>query len=213
MLCRFFEYSVNSIKKSLTTRHRMNQSEPFHLPMDPRIKEILEESNHRPIQNVAGYIERVNQYISMGSQNISVYCGEPKKYDRPCVPNIYRDGLLKENKFFEKSLFDAMRQTRLTDERRYLDNAIDAQHGEFPSRLLDVTYNCLTALYFAVTPYYHKPEDEYDGEDGMVYVFRINEVFSPSGENTNQYYNAIIHHDPDWIDRPLFEKTTNLLTM
>ena len=36
----------------------MNQSEPFHLPMDPRIKEILEESNHRPIQNVAGYIER-----------------------------------------------------------------------------------------------------------------------------------------------------------
>lgn len=47
----------------------------------------------------------------------------------------------------------------------------------------------------------------------MVYVFRINEVFSPSGENTNQYYNAIIHHDPDWIDRPLFEKTTNLLTM
>ena len=40
----------------------------------------------------------------------------------------------------------------------------------------------------------------------MVYVFRINEVFSPSGENTNQYYNAIIHHDPDWIDRPLFEK-------
>ena len=130
----------------------MNQSEPFHLPMDPRIKEILEESNHRPIQNVAGYIERVNQYISMGSQNISVYRGEPQKYDRPCVPNIYRDGLLKENKFFEKSLFDAMRQTRLTDERRYLDNAIDAQHGEFPSRLLDVTYNRLTALYFAVTP-------------------------------------------------------------
>ena len=58
------------------------------------------------------------------------------------------------NPFFEKSLFDAMRQNRLTGEKRYLDNAIDAQHGEFPSRLLDVSYNCLTALYFAVTPYY-----------------------------------------------------------
>jgi len=184
----------------------MNQSEANHLPMDPHIKDILEKNDNRPIQNVAEYIDRVNQYISMGSQNVFVYRGEPKKYNRPCIPNIYRGDLLKENKFFEKSLFDAMRQTRITEESRYLNNAIDAQHGEFPSRLLDVTYNCLTALYFAVTPYYHEPEYMYDGEDGMVYVFGIDEMFSPSGENTNKYYKAIIDHDPDWIDCPLFEK-------
>lgn len=184
----------------------MSQFRSYHLPIDPHITEILKENDHRPIQNVADYIERVNQYISIGATNVSVYRGEPKKYSKPCIPNIYRDNLLKENKFFEKSLFDAMRQTRLTGENRYLDNAIDAQHGEFPSRLLDVTYNCLTALYFAVTPYYHRPEDDYDGEDGMVYVFHIDEMFSPSGENTNQCYNAIIYHNPAWIDRPLFEK-------
>lgn len=184
----------------------MTQTGAYHLPMDPHIKQILDENGNRPIQNVAGYIERVSRYINIGSPKVSVYRGEHKKYDRPCSPNIYRDGLLKENKFFEKSLFDAMRQTRLTEEGRYLDNAIDAQHGEFPSRLLDVTYNCLTALYFAVTPRCHGSEDDCDGEDGMVYVFHIDEMFSPSGENTNQYYNAIIHHEPDWIDRPLFEK-------
>ncbi len=166
----------------------------------------MKENNHQPIENVADYIERVNQYISIDTKSISVYRGEPKKYSKPCVPNIYRDNLLKENKLFEKSLFDAMRQTRLTGEKRYLDNAIDAQHGEFPSRLLDVTYNCLTALYFAVTPYYHRPENDYDEEDGMVYVFHVDEMFSPSGENTNQYYNAIISHDPAWMDCPLFEK-------
>lgn len=184
----------------------MSQSGTYRLPIDPRIKKILKENNHQPIENVADYIERVNQYISIDTKSISVYRGEPKKYSKPCVPNIYRDNLLKENKLFEKSLFDAMRQTRLTGEKRYLDNAIDAQHGEFPSRLLDVTYNCLTALYFAVTPYYHRPENDYDEEDGMVYVFHVDEMFSPSGENTNQYYNAIISHDPAWMDCPLFEK-------
>lgn len=184
----------------------MGRSGTYHMPIDPHIEKILKENDHQPIKNVADYIERVNQYISIGDRNISVYRGEPKRYSKPCIPNIYRDNLLKENKFFEKSLFDAMRQTKLTGEKRYLDNAIDAQHGEFPSRLLDVTYNCLTALYFAVTPYYHRPEDDYDSEDGMVYVFHIDEMFSPSGENTNQYYNAIIYHDPPWIDCPLFEK-------
>ena len=92
----------------------MSQSGTYRLPIDPRIKKILKENNHQPIENVADYIERVNQYISIDTKSISVYRGEPKKYSKPCVPNIYRDNLLKENKLFEKSLFDAMRQTRLT---------------------------------------------------------------------------------------------------
>lgn len=178
----------------------MKQPSSHRIPADIRIK------NDKPIQNVADYIGRVNQYLQMQPNSVFVYRGEPQIYEKPCVPNLYRDGILGENCFFEKSLFDAMRQNRLTKEFRYLDNAIDAQHGEFPSRLLDVSYNCLTALYFAVTPYYHKPETYYDEEDGAVYVFFIDEMFSPSGENTNKYYDAIINHNPSWIDQTLFEK-------
>ena len=77
----------------------------------------------------------------------------------------------------------------------YLENAIDAQHGEFPSRLLDVSYNCLTALYFAVTPYYHHLPDSLDNVDGMVYIFYVDEIFSPSASNTNDNYNTIINKD------------------
>lgn len=47
-----------------------------------------------------------------------------------------------------------MSANHLTDGKTYLEIAIDAQHGGFPSRLLDVTYNCIVALYFAITPYY-----------------------------------------------------------
>lgn len=178
----------------------MSPSSASIIPQNPRLK------SGDPIRNVADYIERVNQYIQMQPGGVFVYRGEPRLYDRPCIPNLYRGGILGENPFFERSLFDAMRQNRLTKESSYLKNAIDAQHGEFPSRLLDVTYNCLTALYFAVTPYYRKDADLYDRQDGAVYVFSAGELYSPSGQNTGDCYRAIISRDPEWVGRDLFGK-------
>lgn len=177
----------------------------YILPKDKRVREQCE----KPIGNVADYIERVNQYIEArkGGDNIFVYRGEPQTYDTSCRANIFRKGVMDGNCFFEKSLFDAMRQNALTGEKRYLDNAIDAQHGEFPSRLLDVSYNCLSALYFAVTPYYRKDEDALDHENGMVFIFFVDEIFSPCAQNTNANYDAIINRDAKWHrDKIIFEK-------
>lgn len=175
------------------------------LPNDKQIDAIQEE----PICNVSDYISRVRKYIESreGEDYLFVYRGEPQYYTTSCRANIFRRGVMDGNPFFEKSLFDAMRQNRLTGEKRYLDNAIDAQHGEFPSRLLDVSYNCLTALYFAVTPYYRKAENSLDHEDGMVFIFFVDEIFSPSARNTNDNYDAIINRDREWHrDKIIFEK-------
>lgn len=161
------------------------------------------------IDNVSDYIGRIKEYIKERNQenSILVYRGEPDCYPLPCRPNIFRKEVMNSNPFFEKNLFDTMRQNRLSGEKRYLDNAIDAQHGEFPSRLLDVSYNCLTALYFAVTPYYHKNEDDMDDRDGMVFMFFVDEIFSPSAQNTNDNYDAIIRRDKPWYqNKSLFEK-------
>lgn len=171
----------------------------------PKEKHIKTERVH----NISQFIQRVNEYMKARGQkdNTVVYRGEPDIYPEPCRPNIFRRGVMNGNRFFEKSLFDAMRQNRLTGEVRYLDNAIDAQHGEFPSRLLDVSYNCLTALYFAVTPYYHNREDSMDDKDGMVFLFFVDEIFSPSAKNTNDNYDAIINRDKEWHQKYiLFEK-------
>lgn len=165
--------------------------------------------NTTRIQNVSEYISRVNEYIQTRQREdcFFVYRGEPDIYPEPCRPNIFRKDVMNGNEFFEKSLFEAMRQSKLSGEKRYLDNAIDAQHGEFPSRLLDVSYNCLTALYFAVTPYYHYAEDSMDSKDGMVFLFFIDEIFSPSAQNTNDNYDAIINRDREWYqNKILFEK-------
>lgn len=156
--------------------------------------------HHFDIHNISEYLSRISSCIGERQQKdcITVYRGEPDVYDHPCRPGIFRKDVLKGSRFFEKNLFDAMRQNKLTGEKRYLDNAIDAQHGEFPSRLLDVSYNCLIALYFAVTPYYHFDETDMDNKDGMVYLFFIDEIFSPSAKNTNDNYKAIINRDQEW---------------
>ena len=47
----------------------------------------------------------------------------------------------------------------------------------------------------------------------MVFVFFIDEIFSPSAENTNANYDAIINRDRQWHRIRLFlRRTTNLLT-
>ena len=171
------------------------------LPLDSN----LEDSD---ISNLSDYLGRISRYIQLrgDDQHFYVYRGEPQKYPIPCRPGLFRKGVLADNPFFEKNLFDTMRQNKLSESSSYLNNAIDAQHGEFPSRLLDVSYNCLTALYFAVTPYYHLDEDAYDDKDGWVFIFILDEIFSPSAQNTNQNYEAIIERKEKWLQEPLLGK-------
>lgn len=105
-----------------------------------------------------------------------------------------------------------MRANHLTNGQSYLEIAIDAQHGGFPSRLLDVTYNCLVALYFAVTPFYTEKEASGDGEDGMVYVFFLEDLYCPTGNNINQAYNACIDHGTGWFSgQELLQKNHKLI--
>lgn len=93
-----------------------------------------------------------------------------------------------------------------------MEKAIDAQHGGFPSRLLDVTYNCLVALYFAVTPYYFQAEDSQDQEDGKVYIFQVDKMYCPTGNNINMAYEMIINRSGKWITgQPIFQKNHKLI--
>ena len=168
----------------------------------------FQKENHE-IQSVSDYLEIVKKITDKKSapNRLFVYRGEAEKHIAFCTPNIFRKNVLSSNDFYEKSLFNSMRQNKLTFSSSYLENAIDAQHGEFPSRLLDVSYNCLIALYFAVTPYYHQQLDSLDAVDGMVYIFYIDEIFSPSAANTNDNYNAIINKDAAWFrEQAIFEK-------
>ena len=167
-----------------------------------------------PVKSISEYISAVEETIKHAKSNDSVvvFRGESKVYDTPCQPNIFRTRLSKSDRFFEKNLFEEMSANHLTNGKTYLEIAIDAQHGGFPSRLLDVTYNCLVALYFAVTPYYTEREADSDEDDGMVYVFFMENLYCPTGNNINEAYDACINHKTKWFDgQELFQKNHKLI--
>lgn len=165
------------------------------------------------VNDISSYINKVTQIINeQNNDSIIVYRGETQPFPCPCQPNIFRNNLLKNNKYFEKNLFDEMTANKITSGSSYLEKAIDAQHGGFPSRLLDVTYNSLVALYFATTPYFNKSEDAEDEFDGMVYIYSIDKLFCPSGENINNNYNSIINRNDEWIcTESIFQKNHKLI--
>lgn len=167
-----------------------------------------------PIKTIAEYIERIGDIVKDEKQEYSLvmFRGESKEYPTSCQPNIFRKDYYQKDKFFEKNLFDEMRANHLTDGQSYLENAIDAQHGGFPSRLLDVSYNCLVALYFAITPFYKEKETIHDTEDGVVYVFFLDEMYCPTGKNIKEAYGACVERNKAWFTgQELFQKNHKLI--
>ncbi|WP_455804690.1 FRG domain-containing protein [Clostridium butyricum] len=172
------------------------------------------------VRSISDYIQRISDLIDNKEEEFTVvYRGEDKIHVKPCEPNIFRKDYLFKNKFFEKNLFEEMKANRITEGKTYLERAIDAQHDEFPSRLLDVSYNSLVALYFAVTPYYHNKEDIYDKNiknsnenNGCVFVFFIEKFFCPSGDIINKTYDEIINrNDKSFLTNPIFQKNHKLI--
>lgn len=165
------------------------------------------------INHVQDYIEVVSKTIDSKDTDdfIITYRGESQEYPIPCVPNIYREDYLKNCDFFEKNIFDEMRANKISKGEKYLENAISAQHDGFPSRLLDVSYNSLVALYFAVTPYYRYNEYEYDEKNGKVFVFFIDKLFCPTGDNITKAYENIICQKDSFLNNSIFSKNHKLI--
>lgn len=149
------------------------------------------------ISSIEEYIERMEELRA--EQEFMLFRGECRDYGiTACQPNIFRKGYLEKNEYFEKNILDEMTANRLAEGDSYIEKAINAQHGGFASRLLDVSYNCLIALYFAITPFYNKPETDSDNEDGYVYIYFSDELFCPTSSGIVANYDAIIKKDEEW---------------
>lgn len=152
------------------------------------------------------YIKQVEHIVQKYPDEIIVFRGETEDYkETACLPNIYRKGYIQKNPFFEKNLLDEMAANGLALGNSYLENAINAQHDGFPSRLLDVSFNCLIGLHFAITPYYKYAEDSKDDSNGYVYVYHIKKSVSALGSGIQDNYNAIVTRSQSWYnDESLF---------
>ena len=84
------------------------------------------------------------------------------------------------------NLLDQMKSYNIIENVDYIEAAIFAQHGGFPSRLLDVSYNALIALYFAIN------DSADEDQDAYVYIFEFDEIYSASSEYVINLFDTYI---------------------
>lgn len=169
------------------------------------------------VKTVESYIKRIKQIHKNYSCSNIVYRGEIEDYkENSCRPNVFRESAFYQNKHYEKNILDEMTALNINNGNNYLFKAINAQHGGFPSRLLDITFNALVALHFAINPHYTKtwPEKikECDQKDGVVYVFFFDEMYCATSDIIQNCYNALIKRDDNYfIDSYIFSQNYKLI--
>ncbi len=141
------------------------------------------------INSIEEYISEIKKIQKERNCKLFVYRGEREDFGATsCVPNIFREAHYLSNSSFEKNIYNDMFSKGIVPKQTYLETAIDAQHGGFPSRLLDVTYNALVALYFAT----EFKEDEAIKEDPIVTVLFIDEVYIPGSHNSEEIFDQLV---------------------
>lgn len=160
----------------------------------------FDENGDRIIKNVQDYLEAIedinHRFRTEDENGIVVYRGEPVTYPTFAMPGIFREPYLKKDPYFERNLLEELKANKLTSGESYLEIAIDSQHGGFPSRLLDVSYNCLVALYFAVVSTPQK-RDEEGKKNGRILIYKLNKAYCPKATNVKENYKTILDNPTD----------------
>lgn len=164
-----------------------------------------QKENNINIESVSDYLKEVSNCLNdlKRETNSTLFCyrGEDKIYGEngsiftPAMPNIFRPNTFRDfcnYDWFEKNILDEVKSNNLSNSENYLEIAMDAQHGGFPSRLLDVSFNSLVALFFAVAPYYMCKINEHDDTDGRVIVIATDKMSTSNTQSIIDIYHKLV---------------------
>ena len=157
--------------------------------------------------SVADYLHevenKVNKLKKLTGSTLFCYRGEDRKVNDKgeqylhSMPNIFRPNIFNDfykYKWFEKNILDEIKANKISNNSKYLELAMDAQHGGFPSRLLDITFNSLIALFFAITPHYTVKLNSHDDVDGRVLVYAVDKMSTSNTKSVMDIYDKIIEN-------------------
>jgi len=114
------------------------------------------------------YVKIVGDFVSerKGKNMIFYSRGESEDFGETSLyPSIYRDGLLKnEHKLYRELI--RFNEKDFEHDKTTIDCLCRMQHSICPTRMLDLSEDCFTSLYFALE--YKKPDKE-----AFIYIFPI----------------------------------------
>lgn len=141
------------------------------------------------MEKIIKNVEDLKKNLEKISAESSITCfrGEAQDYqDTKLMPSLFRinDGKAKDIHLMELLSDYEVSNSLLENDISYLNRAIDGQHFIALSRLLDVTFSLLPAIYFACTD---------NDLDGYVYSFVFPESYSPSSKYIKERFTKTIN--------------------
>ncbi|MER2226328.1 MAG: FRG domain-containing protein [Carnobacterium sp.] len=140
------------------------------------------------LQEISKKIEELEKKFSKYQCNqITAFRGESRDWKETALtPSLFRTDLssVQENELFELLQdFDIAKGKDLSN----LEKAIEAQHYIAYSRLLDITFNVLPALYFAC-------ENDFEYE-AKLYILSFPDHYSPNSKYLREYFDAVLNEE------------------
>lgn len=142
------------------------------------------------IKSISEYLEVLSDILE--PEKKYGFRGQYQEYNG-YAPNLFRAKKHLKNEYYEKNVLDKLKSFDPQEyPNDYLITAIEAQHGGLETRLLDISYNAMLALHFAITPHYLLPEESADDKNGEVFIFEIDKLVQPTDTDLIKYYENII---------------------
>lgn len=144
---------------------------------------------------ITNYIEQIDAQLKILKEESNNACknevlfafrGESRDYgDTKLTPSIFRNANLVKK---EAYLFDLLCDYRISEvDDSNIEKAMKSQHYLAISRMLDISFNLLIALYFACR--------DHEKENGYVYIFAFPEYYSPHSKYIEEFYKNILEED------------------
>lgn len=142
------------------------------------------------------YLKDINEKVQILSErneikksdsHLFAFRGESRDYgETKLMPSLFRDESYVAK---EKYLFELLADYGVIGEekKRNIEKVIEAQHYVEISRMLDVTFNVLAALYFACSS-----ERNMD-KDAFIYIFCFPEHYSPHSAYIEDFYKEVLN--------------------
>ena len=141
----------------------------------------------KKIESVQSFIEEIKNERFIRDNRTQgkyiVYRGQSSvKYE--LLPSLFRIARLNS---FEYDQIHFLKASRFVENSCELEIAIQAQHFGYPTRLLDVSFSSLVALFFSC---YDKSEISED--DGKVFIITTSRFIPPTSSEMQSLYSDII---------------------
>lgn len=155
----------------------------------------------KQIENKIGrYMDEITEKVNMlikrqecygDIESLIAFRGESSDFkETKLMPSLFRNldyidkenylfELLKDYDFFEKN------------SKSHIEQAIESQHYLAISRLLDISFSILPALYFACND---AKDEDMQVNDGVLYIFCFPEYYSPHSDYIEKFYSEILNN-------------------